>query len=91
MNFEQLLAVLTNLPTRYLITSCEDLKASVSPSEDKEEDDSQGFSIKRVEDQINSFEDLKLNEIKSLDKSLKAIKIPAILLERLKKEFDDSH
>lgn len=37
------------------------------------------------------YNEIKQKEIKMLDKSLRSIKIPAILLERLKKEFDDSH
>jgi hypothetical protein len=34
---------------------------------------------------------MKEDAIKKLDSQLKAVKIPRILLERLKKEFDDSH
>tara|TARA_B110000285_G_scaffold232249_1_gene302874 strand:- start:67 stop:240 length:174 start_codon:yes stop_codon:yes gene_type:complete len=37
-----------------------------------------------------TFKDIKREEIFKFDKQLKSIRIPAILLERLKKEFDDS-
>ena len=37
-----------------------------------------------------TFEEVKRIELAKFDKHLKSIKIPAILLERLKKEFDDS-
>lgn len=37
------------------------------------------------------FEKYKEDEIHKLDKELKQFKIPIVLLERLKKEFDDSH
>ena len=55
---------------------------------DKEQsvDASQDFSISTSE----SFELIKTREIIKLDSGLKEIRIPVILLERLKKEFDDS-
>lgn len=37
------------------------------------------------------FERLKLEQLKKLDADLRRFKIPIVLLERLKKEFDDSH
>lgn len=37
------------------------------------------------------FQRLKLEELRKLDKDLRKFKIPIVLLERLKKEFDDSH
>ena len=37
------------------------------------------------------FDKYKELEIQKLDKDLKQFKIPIVLLERLKKEFDDSH
>jgi len=40
---------------------------------------------------LTKFDIEKQKEIEKLDKSLKNISIPVILLERLKKEFDDSH
>ena len=49
-------------------------------------DASQDFCISTSE----SFELIKTNEIIKLDSGLKEIRIPVILLERLKKEFDDS-
>jgi hypothetical protein len=33
----------------------------------------------------------KIISVKNLDRELKAVMIPRILLDRLKKEFDDSH
>ena len=40
---------------------------------------------------VESFDALKLKEIKKLDQSLKNIKLPIFLLERLEREFGDSH
>ena len=37
------------------------------------------------------FEKLKLEEVRKLDSALRKFRIPIVLLERLKKEFDDSH
>ena len=37
------------------------------------------------------FQKIKQEEITKFDRDLKKFKIPILLLERLKKEFDDSH
>ena len=75
MSFEMMLASLMNLPVKFLIGE------SINLSDQHKKDSS-------TDDQIKAD---KISAIKELDQQLKQIKIPSILLDRLKKEFDDSH
>lgn len=38
-----------------------------------------------------TYEQVKVYELRKLDSKVKKIKIPDVLLERLKQEFDESH
>lgn len=40
---------------------------------------------------VSEFVQIKMTEIAKLDADLRKFKIPVVLLERLKKEFDESH
>lgn len=37
------------------------------------------------------FDKIRLAQVRQFDQELKSFKIPIVLLERLKKEFDESH
>ena len=101
MSFEQMLGLLTSLPHKFLITSAEQLKKDFDAQQSQEKPEE--IKVASLEFQVISsdekskekqtpktFKDIKREEIFKFDKQLKSIRIPAILLERLKKEFDDS-
>lgn len=78
MTFEMMLAQLMNLPVKFLLND-----AIAIQDKYKGQDDTPLLQKQKQAD--------KAEVVKQLDNQLKAIKVPKILLERLKKEFDDSH
>jgi hypothetical protein len=104
MNFEQLLASLTTLPQKFLIKSCESLYNKYRKY--KQDFEKTGgaltdlalpeelkdiIEIKPAVTTLQPFSEWRARELQRFDSGLTRIKIPIILLERLKKEYDDSH
>ena len=67
-----------NLPVKFFLSEPMDIQDKYKGKE----------RTPQVQKQIS---DDKLKVIQQFDKEIKSISIPKILLERLKKEFDDSH
>jgi len=76
MNFEMMLAQLMSLPVKFLVGECMTIY-------DKHKEN-------LPQDQ-ELYEKEKQEHVANLDIQMKSIKIPRILIERLQKEFDDSH
>jgi len=78
MSFEMMLAQLMNLPVKFFLSEAIDINKAYLG---KEMTDELSASKKRDKRKV----------IDKFDQEMKQIKVPKILLERLKKEFDDSH
>lgn len=76
MSFEMMLAQMMALPVKFLIADCQQLEKD--------------FFAAGGTDQAELAK-LQVDAIHQFDQQLKAISIPSIMLDRLKKEFDDSH
>jgi hypothetical protein len=77
MSFEMMLAQLMNLPVKFLLSD------SIKILD--------GFKDKPEAETKDALKEEKFKVIQRFDKQLKDIKIPKILLERLAKEFNDTH
>mmetsp|Transcript_18683 Transcript_18683/g.31949 ORF Transcript_18683/g.31949 Transcript_18683/m.31949 type:complete len:306 (-) Transcript_18683:36-953(-) len=93
MSFEMMLAQLISLPVKFLYNDCTSLRDTLLRKREEAEDDKDLDPEQRrdiIREAEREFEDQKTQALRKLDGQLKAVKIPKILLERLKKEFDDS-
>ena len=89
MSFEEMLRTLVKLPQNYLVEKPTELRLKVMGEESKGKCD----ILTSVDDKAKeeTFEKVKQDEIRLFDQHLKIIKMPSMLLERLKREFDESH
>ena len=78
MSFEMMLAQLMNLPVKFFLAEPIDIQEKYKGKE-------------RTPEVVKQIDADKLEVIRRFDSQLKLISMPKILLERLKKEFDDSH
>lgn len=79
MNFEEMLREITQIPYRYLVEECKNLKDKIYATDESDDEKKKNYK--------NAVTD----EITLIDTRFKTMKMPSILLERLKKEFDESH
>ena len=77
MSFEMMLAQLMNLPVKFLLSDSIQIMDN--------------FKGKPEAETKDALQAEKFKVIQRFDKQLKDIKIPKILLERLAKEFNDTH
>ncbi len=91
MSFEMMLAQLMSMPVKFLIGDCIAIQDTFRAQEKELIEAEEQVSSEQIAELREKIQDEKAKQIKDLDDSMKRVKIPGILLERLKKEFDDSH
>lgn len=78
MTFEMMLAQLMNLPAKFFLNEAIDIQEKYKAKE-------------KTPEVLRQMSLDKAVVIRKFDRQIKQISVPKILLERLKKEFDDSH
>lgn len=89
MNFEEMLREITQIPYRYLVEECKNLKDKIYATDESGKYDH--FLTILDDEKKKNYKNAVTDEITLIDTRFKTMKMPSILLERLKKEFDESH